>query len=222
MTLSSSGLGHSKAESATKVFTESGWCDVDGPRVQPYAKSKTLAELAAWDWITQQGEGMELAVINPTAIFGPLLGKSYAASMEIIVRLINGALPGLPKLYFQVVDVRDVAVLHLRAMADSKANGERFIACGDEKAMSMQDVALRLKDLLGERASKVPTRELPNFIMRMASWFDKALALVVPELGVVKNASSAKAKDVLEWCPRNVDETLTEAAQSVFEYNLAK
>lgn len=187
----------------------------------PYQRSKTLAERAAWDWIAQEGGHLELSVINPAGIFGPVLSKDYAASMEIIVRLVNGALPGLPKLYFKVGDVRDIAGLHLRAMTDPKAKGERFIAHGDAGVMSMRDMALRLKDILGDRAPKVPTREMPNFVMHMASWFDKALGVIVPELGVTRDGSNAKAKEVLGWQPRNVDETLKDAAESVFTHGLA-
>lgn len=184
--------------------------------------SKTLAERAAWDFVSKQDGDLELSVIAPYAIFGPVLNGHYAASMEIIVRLINGQLPGCPKLNFGVVDVRDVAELHLRAMTDPEAKGERFIANGDAAVMSMRDVALKLKRLLGSRASKVPTREMPNFVIQFAGWFDKTLASVVSELGVVRNASNAKARENLGWQPRVVDETLKDAAESVFKYGLAK
>lgn len=189
----------------------------------PYQISKTLAERAAWDYISTDAGDMELSVINPAGIFGPVLGKDFAASMEVIARLVNGQLPGCPKLYFGIVDVRDVAELHLLAMTDPKAKGERLIAVADEPAMSMRDVALKLKSMLRfSRASKIPTMEVPDFVIWLASWFDKSLALVVAELGVVRNGSNAKAKEVLGWRPRGVDEVLKDAAESLFTFDLVK
>lgn len=166
---------------------------------------------------------MELTVINPVGIFGPILSKDYAVSMEIIGRLLNGELPGCLKLYISVVDVRDVAELHLRAMLHPKAKGERFIAVADDKTMIMRDMALRLKKVLGpEKTKKVPTREMPNFVIQIASWFDKPLGLVVMELGVIKNTTNAKAKEMLGWRPRIADETLREAGESLIEFGLVK
>lgn len=142
--------------------------------------------------------------------------------MEIVTRLVNGQLPGCQKLYFGVVDVRDVADLHLRAMTDPKARGERFIADGDSDALSMRDMPLRLKTVLGEKGRKVPTREVPDFVIRLASRFDKSLGLVVPELGQVRNSCNVEAKEVLGWRPRGVDEVLKDAAESLFHHGLVK
>lgn len=166
---------------------------------------------------------MELSVVNPYAIFGPVLSNDFAPSMSIIVRLVTGQMPGVPKLFFGSVDVRDVASLHLLAMTSEKAKGERFIGVADVPALSMRELALRLKGLLGEsKGGRIPTMELPNFMVRFGSLFDKALGVIVPELGIVREASSAKAKKVLGWKPRPLDETLRDAAESLFVHDLAK
>lgn len=141
-------------------FDETSWTNVEGGEMSAYVKSKALAERAAWDFIRAQGGALELATINPAGIFGPALGVDDSASLDLVKRLLNG-MPGCPQLYFGVVDVRDVADLHLRAMTDPAANGQRFIAVSGE-CMSMLDIAKVLKARLGDSARKVPMRPLPN------------------------------------------------------------
>ena len=131
-----------------------------------YVKSKPIAERAAWDFIKAEGGALELAVINPAGIFGPVLGPDSSSSTLMVKRLLTG-MPGCPRIHFAVVDVRDVADLHLRAMASPAANGERFIAVAENGgAMSMLEMATVLKARLGAAAKKVPTRELPDWIVR--------------------------------------------------------
>lgn len=110
---------------------------------------------------------MELSVVNPVGVYGPVLGKDFATSVIVVSRLMNGEVPGIPNLGFNLVDVRDVADLHLRAMTDPKANGERFMAVGDDGFMWMKDMAQTLKNRLGDKAKNVPTRTVPNLVMRM-------------------------------------------------------
>src|SRR3954471_21844563 len=131
------GYGHKPQSSP---FNESSWTEPNGPDVQPYAKSKTLAERAAWDFVTREGGNLELAVVNPVGVFGPVLSADYSTSILLIQRLMDGAMPGCPRLYFGVVDVRDVADLHLRAMTDAAAKGERFFAVSGD-FMSILDIA---------------------------------------------------------------------------------
>ena len=118
------GYGHPEQRAP---FDETTWTDLDAP-IAAYTKSKTLAERAAWDFIAREGSGLELAVVNPVGVFGPVLGPDYATSIQLVQRLMDGALPGCPRLYFGIVDVRDVADLHLRAMTDAAAKNERFLA----------------------------------------------------------------------------------------------
>ncbi len=135
LTSSFAAIGYGQPQQQ-KPFDETNWTDPSGDDVRPYVKSKTLAERAAWDFIAKEGGGLELAVVNPVGVFGPVLGPDYSTSILIVQRLMDGAVPGCPKLYFGVVDVRDVADLHLRAMTHPAAKGERFLAvAGDFMSM---------------------------------------------------------------------------------------
>jgi dihydroflavonol-4-reductase len=138
-------------------FDETSWTIVNG-ELTAYVKSKVLAERAAWDFMSSEGSGLELSVVNPAGIFGPILGPDSASSVDLIKRLMNG-MPGAPRIYFGVVDVRDVADLHLRAMTHPAAKGERFIAVSGN-AISMVDIARILRARLGTSARRVPRLQL--------------------------------------------------------------
>jgi nucleoside-diphosphate-sugar epimerase len=212
------GYGHKEQKAP---FNETIWTDLEGDDVRPYAKSKTLAERAAWDFIASEGSDLELSVINPVGIFGPVLGPDYATSILIVQRLMDGAVPGCPKLYFGVVDVRDVADLHIRAMTDPAAKGERFLAVAGD-FMSMQDIARVLKNHMGAAAKRVPTRQLPNWLVRIAAMRDPAVQQIVPELGKVKNATNEKARRLLGWTPRSNEESIVATAESLVRLGLLK
>jgi len=208
-------------KSRTTPFNETDWTDLDGEVVAPYQKSKTLAERAAWDFIAKEGGALELSVVNPVGVFGPVLGPDYSASILIVQRMMDGALPGAPQLYFGVVDVRDVADLHIRAMAHPAAKGERFLAVAGD-FMSMLDIAKVLKTRMGAAGKKAPTRELPNWLVRIAALRDPAIRLILPELGKLKNASNEKAKRLLGWTPRSNEESIVATAESLVRLGLLK
>ncbi len=213
------GYGHPPQ---TEPYNEGDWTDPDGEGVvAPYAKSKTLAERAAWDFIDHEARGLQLSVVNPVAVFGPVLGADYSTSILLVQRLMDGAVPGLPHLCFGAVDVRDVADLHIRAMTHPDANGERFLAVAGN-FISMQDLARVLKDHLGEAAHRVPTRQLPDSLVRLASLWDPAIKQILPELGKQKNASSYKAIRVLGWKPRSNEESIIATAESLIRLGLLK
>lgn len=212
------GYGH---EPQQAPFTESDWTDPTKPDVMPYTKSKTLAERSAWDFIEREGRGLELAVVNPVGVFGPVLGPDYATSILLVQRMLDGALPGLPKMSFGVVDVRDVADLHLRAMTNPAANGERFLAVAGD-FMWIVEIARVLKGRLGEAARRVPTRQLPNWLVRLAALKDPAVKQILPELGKWKNATSEKAQRVLGWTPRSREESVVATAESLVRLGLVK
>ena len=210
------GYGHAPKP----IFDEHDFSDPDGD-LAPYIKSKTIAERAAWDFIAREGGALELAVVNPVGVFGPVLGPDYSASIAIVQRMMDGAIPGCPKFFFGIVDVRDVADLHLRAMTNPAAKGERFLAVAGE-ALSMLDIGKILKRRMGDAAKRVPSIELPNFVVRLVSLFDPAVKQIVPELGKRKNASNEKAKRVLGWAPRSNEEAVVGTAESLVRLGLLK
>ena len=211
------GYGHPQQQAA---FDETTWTHLDGS-IAAYTRSKTLAERAAWDFLAREGGGLELAVVNPVGVFGPVLGADYATSIELVQRLLTGSMPGCPRLRFGVVDVRDVVDLHLRAMSAPAANGERFLAVAGD-FMRVQEMALALKSRLGTAARKVPTRELPDWLVKLVAMFDPTVRQIVPDLGKYKNATAAKAQRVLGWSPRSNQDALVATAESLLRLGLLK
>ena len=202
-------------------FSEKDWTDVNSPGLSAYPKSKTIAERAAWDFIAREGGGLELSVVNPVGVFVPVLGPDYSPSILIVQKLMDGALPGAPKLSFGAVDVRDVADLHLRAMVDPAAKGERFLAVAGD-FLTMLQIAQILKARIGAAARRVPTRELPNWLLRIAALRDPAVKLILPELDKYKNANSEKAQRLLGWKPRSNEEAIVATAKSLLCLGLLK
>ena len=220
LTSSFAAVGYGHAPRAAP-FDETSWTDLDGDDVLPYIKSKTIAERAAWDFVAREGGAMELSVVNPVGVFGPVLGPDYSTSILLVQRLMDGAMPGCPKLHFGVVDVRDVADLHVRAMTHPAAKGERFLAVSGD-FLSILDIARVLKARLGNAARRVPTRQLPNWLVRLASLADPAVKQIVPELGKRKNATSAKAQRMLGWTPRSSADAIVATAESLLRFGLLK
>jgi nucleoside-diphosphate-sugar epimerase len=212
------GYGHKVRETP---FNEADWTDPHGDDVAPYTKSKTLAERAAWEFLAREGGSLELSVINPVGVFGPVLGPNYSTSILLVQRLMDGAMPGTPQLYFGAVDVRDVADLHIRAMTHPAAKGERFLAVAGD-FLTMLDVAKILKSRMGASAKRVPTRQLPNWLVRLAALRDPAIKLILPELGKRKNATNEKARRLLGWSPRSNEESLVATAESLVRLGLLK
>jgi nucleoside-diphosphate-sugar epimerase len=220
LTSSFAAIGYGQKPRNTP-FDETNWTDPNAAGVQPYAKSKTLAERAAWDFVAREGGSLELSVVNPVGVFGPVLGPDYSTSILLVQRLMDGAMPGVPRLTFGVVDVRDVADLHIRAMTNPAAKGERFLAVSGD-FMSIREIAMALKERLGGAAKRVPTRQLPDFVVRLAALGDPAVKQILPELGKVKNASGEKAKRLLGWSPRPREEAIIATAESLLRLGLLK
>jgi dihydroflavonol-4-reductase len=201
--------------SAPRPLDERDWTDPDSPGLTPYVRSKTIAERAAWDLVRERGEEDRLAVVNPGAIFGPVLNDDLSYSLQAVQRLLEGV-PGAPKLGFSVVDVRDVADLEIRAMTMPEAGGERFIAT--TRFLWMGEIGAVLRDRLGEQASKVPTRTLPNILVRGMALFDPGIRSVVGGLGKRTELSSEKARTSLGWTPRPVEDTIAETGDSLIRH----
>ncbi|KAJ5492784.1 hypothetical protein N7539_001530 [Penicillium diatomitis] len=214
------GQGH-RGRDPSKPFTEEDWTDLSGPGVGAYEKSKTIAERAAWDFIDQEGGNLELSVVNPVSVMGPILGTEISTSIQVVSRLLSGAIPGCPNIEFGVVDVRDVADLHLLAMTHPNAKGERFL-CMAPPAMSIRDIALTLRERMGPQGRKVPTRTIPNFVLRSLGFFDSGIALVIPYLDEARPGSIEKAKTSLGWNPRSNADAVVASAESLIHHGVVK
>ena len=202
-------------------FSEENWTDPDGGHVTAYVKSKTLAERAAWDFIAREGGALELSVVNPVGVLGPVLGPDLSTSIQLVKRLLDGSIQGCPRLSFGIVDARDVADLHLRAMTNPAAKGERFLAAAGG-TVPMEEIARVLKARMGKAAARVPTRVLPDWMVRLASLFDPSIAQVVPELGRPKNVTNEKARHVLRWAPRTNEDAIVATAESLVRLGLLR
>lgn len=178
-------------------YTEADWTDPDTPGLAPYARSKVLAERAAWDFVEREGGDTELVVVNPTFIFGPTLITSLSASTRLVKGMLDGAMPVAPRTRFGLVDVRDLADLHRRAMTEPAAAGKRFVAVADGPPLSHLDVARTLREQLGAVADLVPTQEAPG---------DE-----VPK-PVIHND---RARTELGWRPRSASTSILDTARSV-------
>jgi dihydroflavonol-4-reductase len=194
-------------------YVETDWSRTDAS-VPLYQRSKTLSERAAWDFVANEGGALELSVVNPVAVLGPVLGPDPSHSIGIVKQLLAGALPGCPKMYSPYVDVRDVASLHLTAMLNPAAKGERFIATAPG-TWSMVDLARVLRRRMGGVAARLPTRELPNWIVRLAALRSPSARMLVPHLGVVRKTSSEKAQRLLGWSARPFEDALVATAESL-------
>jgi nucleoside-diphosphate-sugar epimerase len=202
-------------------YTEENWTNPDGPGVTPYVKSKTLAERAAWDFMAREGGTLELSVVNPVGVFGPVFSRDFSTSIVIIKRLMDGGVPACPRLKFGAVDVRDVASLHLSAMTHPAATGERFLAVAGS-FISILQIAQILRERMGAAASRVPTREMPDWVLRVMGLFDSSIRQIVPELGKYKDATSAKAQRVLGWQPLSAEDSIVATAESLLQLGLVK
>ncbi len=194
MTSSTVAIFGGRSKPDGHIFTEEDWTDVSDKHVAAYPKSKTIAERAAWDFAGKH-DGPELVVINPGAVLGPLLGPDYSTSGDIVRLMMQGALPAVPQIGLNMVDVRDVAAAHILAMTAPDAAGQRYMCCGDHIWMS--DIAGILSDRFSDEGWKFPSRKLPNFVAKLGAMFNPTLKRIRPMLGVVHRADNAKIRAFL-------------------------
>jgi len=199
-------------------FSEADWTPPDYPGAQPYTRSKTIAERAARDWVAAEGGGIEYCSINPSVVLGPVWSRDYSPSVAIVKRLLEGSVRGCPDIGFGIVDVRDVADLHVRALKAPNMAGERFLASGP--FMKIAAIAGVLRARLGAQAHRVPTRRVPDFVVRIAALFDPMLKLAANELGSVRNMDASHAKAVLGWATRPAEESIVDAARSLIDLGI--
>jgi nucleoside-diphosphate-sugar epimerase len=218
VTSSVAAVRNAGAEPAERELTEADWTDPQNPRLSAYARSKTIAELAAWELVRAQGVEERLVVVAPGAILGPVLGPDRSYSLQVIERMLDG-MPGLPRLGFSFVDVRDVAALEVEAMTAPTTGGQRLLAAGP--FLWMSEVAQILRERLGEDASKVPRRQVPDFLVRGLALFDASLRSVVGELGERVTYSLENSSRRAGFSPRPIEQTVIDSARSLLAHPAA-
>ena len=199
------------------VTDETLWTDPDDPTLIPYRRSKTVAEKAAWQFMAGYSGPTTLTTILPGAVFGPILTTSNLGSVGIIARMVGGRMPGTPRIGLEIVDVRDLADIHIRAMTSPEAAGQRFLATGE--FTWMREMAQALRAGLGEAGTKVSTRQLPDVVVRLTALFDRSLRAITVSLGRRHRHSTQKAKRVLDWQPRPAAQAVTDCAKSLIAWN---
>ena len=203
-------------------FNEEYWTNLAGDDITAYTESKTLAERAAWEFVaSEEGQGLEMAAINPVGIFGPVLGSDCPTSVLILQRMLEGRIPAMPQIRLGVVDVRDVAELHFLAMTKPQAVGHRFLAASPP-TVTLEEISRLLKERIPEARSKTPSRVLPNIVFRILGYFNSDVAQVLPELGRRREMTIEKARKVLGWAPRRWDNAIIASAESLLKFGSIK
>ena len=206
----------------SRTTTEDDWTNTNNKAVSVYERSKTLAEKAAWEFIEKEGGNLEFATINPVAILGPSLDSHVSGSFHLLENLLNGTMKAIPNIPLNVVDVRDAADLHIRAMETPEANGNRFIASANGQ-ISMPEIAELLKIKRPEISQKVSSRKLPGFVLNIASLFNQQAKEGVLLAKMNRNVSNQKAKNILNWNPiATQEDTILAAVDSMKKFNLIK
>ncbi|MGP4116367.1 SDR family oxidoreductase [Levilactobacillus zymae] len=205
----------------TTPYTEEDWSDLSAKNIHPYQKSKTLAEQAAWQFIRKEGQGLELAAVNPVGVMGPVLSAKYSHSNVQIQQLLEGQVKAVPHVDSGYVDVRDVASLHLLAMTSPQANGQRFLATTGE-TLSMLDVANLLRDAFPQYAANLPTKTIPNLAVKAAAVANPQLRMIASIVGQYAGTSNHKAQTLLNWHPRSAKTAILATAQSMIDLGIVK
>ena len=198
-------------------YDESHWAKLDDPeRASFYAQSKALAERAAWDFIASEGQGLELAVINPVGILGPAIIKNVSTSFATVVRPLSGKMPGYPRIHQAIVDVRDVAAAHIEAMLRPEAAGERFIV--SDEALWLREIGDVLAKAYPDRT--LPDTEIPDEQIRLAAETNPAFKSLLPNLGRRRPYNSTKAREVLGIDFVSAEDALRASAESALKLGL--
>jgi dihydroflavonol-4-reductase len=206
---------HETLNDRQESFNEEDWSNPNKPGISFYAKSKTMAELAAWEFMEMENPDFSLAVINPVLVMGPSLSKDVGTSNSLVKNMINGSVPGTPRIHIGIVDVRDVASAHILAIESSGANGERIIV--SEKELWVHEVAAILRDA---GFNKTPKVVFPKWLMKIVALFRKDLALMIPMIGKRRDVSSSKARELLGWKPIKAELSIIDTAQQLKDFGL--
>lgn len=220
MTSNFGAIGYSHKDKTT-LITEEEWTNPNEKGLSVYNKSKTLAERAAWNFIKTEGGNLELSVVNPVGIFGPALGPVLSSGFGLLKQVLDGSIKAIPNITLTIVDVRDVADLHLRAMIHPAAKGQRFLAIAGD-TLSLPQIAVLYKNKLGNAGKNISTKRLPDWLVRVTAIFNKKAKALVPMLSRYRDASNKKAVTILGWQPRSNKEALLATAQSLIEFGNLK
>lgn len=202
------------------TFDESRWTDIDHPDAYPYVKSKTIAERAARDWMAAEGGAMEFVSVNPGMVLGPVDSGDFSASVELVQQLLSGAMPMAPDLGFPIVDVRDIAALHVLALETPGLAGERFLGAG--KFLTALEIGAVLRARLGDKARKVPTRPMPDWLVSVLALFNPEVRGIKTEIGKVRHVDASHARERLGWAMRPIEDTIAECGQSLIAHGVVK
>lgn len=206
-----------KGREGSRMYSESDWTYTDDPDQSPYSLSKTFSEKAAWEFVEEHGTP-ELVVINPSFVFGPALETDYGSSLEILYKILKGKYPMVPKLGFEIVDVRDVAVLHRLAYESPKAVGRRFLCSSGFRWL--KEMSIFLRENFPEYRDKISVREMPNLLFKIIAIFDGSVARFVPNLEIKKEIDISPAREVLGWIPRSPEESMEAGAHSLIDLGI--
>jgi nucleoside-diphosphate-sugar epimerase len=195
------------------TFDESRWTDINHPDAYPYVKSKTLTERAARAWVAAEGGAMEFVSVNLGMVLGPVDSGDFSASVELVSQLLSGAMPMAPNLGFPIVDVRDIAALHVLALETPGLAGERFLGAG--QFLTALEIAGVLRARLGEQARKAPTRPMPDWVVYILALFNAEVRGVKTETGKIRHVDASHAKQRLGWTMRPVEDTIADCGTSL-------
>ncbi len=219
LTSSIAAVAYGNMNRENLTFNEQDWSDPDSADIAPYEKSKTVAERAAWDFMESPEAGnMELSVINPGLVLGPVLGAHAGTSARLVKKILDRELPACPRLGFPIVDVRDVARAHISAMTAPEAAGKRF--CCSSTSIWLVDLAKILHGKYAAKGYKVPTGNMPDWLFRLAAVFDKSLRPGLPSLGKKFDVDDRLIRDVLDWDPIGAEEMSIALADSLIEHGV--
>lgn len=199
---------------------ESDWTNIDHPDAYPYVKSKTIAERAARDWVDENGGDMEFVSVNPGMVLGPVDSGDFSASVELVQQLMDGSMPMAPDLGFPIVDIRDIADLHIKALEEPGLAGERFLGAGE--FLKAIEVGAVLRARLGDKARKVPTKKMPDWLVSVLGLVNAEVRGIKSELGKVRHVDASHAKERLGWTMRAVEDTIAETGESLIQHGVVK
>ena len=199
-------------------FDESNWTDINHPDSYAYVKSKAIAERAARDWVKEHADSMEFCSVNPGMVLGPVDDGDFSASVLAVQQLTDGSMPMVPNIAYPLVDVRDVADLHVKAMTADSIDNDRFLAAGP--TLTFQEMGHILKERLGDKARKVPTRQMPDWLVSVFALFNAEVRGIKSEIGKVRRVKGTHSQDKLGWSMRPVEDTLVDTAESLFKHGV--